>query len=54
MGGMGVESSAYAGGVLGPSVEAAFLDFMGSYTSSRPNSLFKVASLAVVSDSLGI
>ena len=54
MGGMGVVPLAYAGSVCGPVVEDAVLDAMGSYTSSKPNSLLRAASLLVASISLGM
>ena len=54
MGGTGVVPSAYAGGICGPGVEDAVLDAMGSYTSSRPNSLLRAASLLAASVSLGM
>ena len=54
IGGMGVEPSAYAGGVCSPGVEVAILDAMGSNTSSRPSSLFNAASLVAASASFGV
>ena len=54
MGGMGVVSSAYTGSICGPGVEDAVLDAMGLYTSSRPNSLLRAASLLAASVSLGM
>ena len=54
MGGMGVGPSTYAGVVCSPGVEAPILDAIGSYMSSRPNSLFRAASLVAVSVSLGV
>ena len=40
--------------VCGPGVEVPVCDAIGSYTLSRPNSLFKMASLLVASVSLGV
>ena len=47
-------ASAYIGGVLGPGVEAADLEAIGSKTSSYLSSLFRVASSVAACDSLGM
>ena len=54
MGGMAAVSSAYAGGVCGPSVGDAFLDCRGSYTFSEPNSLLIMASRPAALISFGV
>ena len=54
MGGMVVVSSLYVGGVHGPGVGDAFLDYRVSYTSSKPNSLLIRASRPAVPISFGV